>query len=155
MYSDMDTMVLGLKIIGGFGMLALFVFLIFYSINESPTRFIKYLLAYLVFFVAIGFLFYLFSQATLYIAILAGLGWIVLIVMGSRGGNDSTQTSDDMDWEHAKIDQDEKVYTREILASFILKPEIAMSIGKWMIHKAEMITRSRKLAVQEPRGTIQ
>ena len=54
-----------------------------------------------------------------------------------------------------KMAPDEKVYTREILASFVLKPEIAMSIGKWMIQKAEMITRSRKLAAQEPRGTLQ
>jgi hypothetical protein len=91
----MDTILLGFKIIGGFGVLALFVFLIFYSINESPSRFIKYLLAYLAFFVAMGFLFYLFSEATLYIAILAGIGWIVLIVMGSRGDNDSPQAPDD------------------------------------------------------------
>ena len=54
-----------------------------------------------------------------------------------------------------KIPKSEKVYVREILTSVILRPDIAMSIGKWLIKKAETIHRSRQLSTQEPRGTIQ
>jgi hypothetical protein len=41
-------------------------------------------LAYVAFIAGIGLLLYLFPKATLYIAILAGLGWIFIIIMGSR-----------------------------------------------------------------------
>jgi hypothetical protein len=84
-----------IKIFGGAGVILLFVFLILYSLNESPSRFIKYLLAYLAFFTTIGFLFYLFSEASIYIALLAGLGWIILIVKGSMGGDGSSPDSED------------------------------------------------------------
>ena len=72
----MENISFVLKLIFGAGMIILFIFSILYSLNESPTRFIKYLLGYLSFFAAIGFLFYLFREATLYIALLAGLGWV-------------------------------------------------------------------------------
>lgn len=83
----METTVLLLKIVGGVGLLILFIFLILYSLNEKPSRFIKYLMSYLVFFATIGFLFIFFGEASLYIGLLAGIGWMVLIVIGSKGGN--------------------------------------------------------------------
>lgn len=83
----METTVLFLKIFGGVGLLILFIFLILYSLNEKPWRFLKYLLSYLVFFATIGFLFIHFREAALYIGLLAGIGWMVLIVIGSKGEN--------------------------------------------------------------------
>ena len=76
-------------------MISLFVFLIFYSLDVSSSRFLKYLLAYILFFVFIGFLFFLFGEASLYIGLLAGLGWMILIVIGSKGGGDSSQGAED------------------------------------------------------------
>jgi len=69
-----------LKIFGGIVFIFIFVFLIFYSLDEKPSRFLKYLLAYLLFFAAIGL--------SLYIGLLAGIGWMIFIVKGSRGGDD-------------------------------------------------------------------
>ena len=94
---DMETTIFILKIFGGIGFFFLFIFLIFYSLNEKPSRFIKYLLSYLVFFAAIGVLFIFFGEASLYIGILAGLGWMVLIVIGSKGGNASLPGPDDVE----------------------------------------------------------
>jgi hypothetical protein len=83
----METTVFLLKIFGGVGILILFIFLILYSLDEKPSRFIKYLTSYLAFFAIIGFLFIFFDEASLYIGLLAGIGWMVLIVIGSKGGN--------------------------------------------------------------------
>ena len=80
----METTIFILKIFGGIGFFFLFIFLIFYSLNEKPSRFIKYLLSYLVFFATIGFLFIFFGEASLYIGLLAGFGWMALIVIGSK-----------------------------------------------------------------------
>ena len=85
----METTRLLLKIFGGGGLLILFIFLILYSLNEKPSKFIKYLLAYLIFFVTIGFLFINFKEASLYIGLLAGIGWMILIFIGSKGDNDN------------------------------------------------------------------
>jgi hypothetical protein len=84
----METLKVILKIFGGIVFIFMFVFLIFYSLDEKPSRFLKYLLAYLLFFAAIGLLFYLFGEASLYIGLLAGIGWMIFIVKGSRGGDD-------------------------------------------------------------------
>ena len=91
----METTVFILKIFGGVGILIFFIFLIFYSLNEKLSKFIKYLLSYLVFIATIGFLFILFGEAPLYIGLLAGLGWMVLIVLGSKVGNTSLPEPDD------------------------------------------------------------
>ena len=91
----METTIFVLKLIGGIGMISLFVFLIFYSLDVSSSRFLKYLLAYIVFFVFIGFLFYLFGEASLYIGLLAGIGWMILIVIGSKRGSDNLPKADD------------------------------------------------------------
>ncbi|MBT8352189.1 MAG: hypothetical protein KJO26_13290 [Deltaproteobacteria bacterium] len=91
----METTVLLLKIVGGVGLLILFIFLILYSLNEKPSRFIKYLLSYLVFFATIAFLFIHFREASLYIGLLAGIGWMVLIVIGSKGDNKPLSGFDD------------------------------------------------------------
>ena len=91
----METMLFVLKLIGGIGMISLFVFLIFYSLDVSSSRFLKYLLGYIVFFVFIGFLFFLFGEASLYIGLLAGIGWMILIVIGSKGGGDNLHGTDD------------------------------------------------------------
>lgn len=85
----MAKTILILKIFGGLGLLILFVFLIFYSLDDKPSKFLKYLLSYLIFFVTIGFLFILFGEASLYVGLLAGIGWMVLVVVGSKGGNTS------------------------------------------------------------------
>jgi len=92
----METTVFILKIFGGVGILSLFIFLIFYSLNEKPWRFIRYLLSYLVFFATIGFLFIFFSEASLYIGLLAGIGWMVLVVIGSKGRDTSLSEFDDV-----------------------------------------------------------
>ena len=94
---DMETILFILKIFGGVGVFFLFIFLIFYSLNEKPSRFIKYLLSYLVFFATIGFLFIFFGEASLYIGLLAGFGWMVLVVIGSKGGNTSLSEPDDVE----------------------------------------------------------
>ena len=91
----MAKAILILKIFGGLGLLILFVFLIFYSLDDKPSRFLKYLLSYLVFFATIGFLFILFGEASLYVGLLAGIGWMVLVVVGSKGGNTSLPGSND------------------------------------------------------------
>ena len=91
----METTVFILKIFGGVGILIFFIFLIFYSLNEKIWKFIKYLLSYLAFIATIGFLFILFGEASLYIGLLAGLGWMVLIVLGSKVGNTSSPEPDD------------------------------------------------------------
>jgi len=91
----METTLFVLKLIGGIGMISLFVFLIFYSLDVNSSRFLKYLLAYIVFFVFIGFLFFLFGEASLYIGLLAGIGWMILIVIGSKGGGDNLPGADD------------------------------------------------------------
>lgn len=54
-----------------------------------------------------------------------------------------------------KIPENQKAYVREIMTSVVLKPEIARSIGKWLIDKADNIKKSRQLVTQKPSGTIQ
>jgi len=79
----------------GVGLLILFIFLILYSLNVKPSRFIKYLLSYLVFFATFAFLFIHFREVSLYIGLLAGIGWMVLIVIGSKGDNKPLSGFDD------------------------------------------------------------
>ena len=93
----MDTVILVLKITSGVGIICLFVFFILYSLDKNSSRFLKYLLAYLVFFSVIGFLFFVFPDATLYIALLAGLGWTALILKGSRGGSEKPSGPDEQE----------------------------------------------------------
>lgn len=95
LYLNMEKAILILKIFGGLGLLILFVFLIFYSLDDKPSRFLKYLLSYLIFLVTIGFLFILFGEASLYVGLLAGIGWMVLVVVGSKGGKKSLPGSND------------------------------------------------------------
>ena len=54
-----------------------------------------------------------------------------------------------------KVTDSGKVYVREILTSLLLRPDIAISIGKWLIRKAEDVTKARHLETQETKGTIQ
>ncbi|RLC11949.1 MAG: hypothetical protein DRI24_18040 [Deltaproteobacteria bacterium] len=51
--------------------------------------------------------------------------------------------------------KEEKIYLREILTSLVIRPDIAMSIGTWLISKAEAIKKSRPLNTQEAKRTIQ
>jgi hypothetical protein len=90
-------MLFALKIISGVGIICLFVFYILYTLDKNSSKFLKYLLAYLVFFAAIGFLFFIFSEATLYIALLAGLGWMILILKGSSDTGDNPLERDDLE----------------------------------------------------------
>jgi hypothetical protein len=92
----METILFVLKIISGVGIICLFVFLVLYTLDKNSSRFLKYLLSYLIFLGAIAFLFFVFPDATPTIALLAGLGWIALIVKGSRGGKD-TSSEDDLE----------------------------------------------------------
>jgi hypothetical protein len=89
-------MLFALKIISGVGIICLFAFYILYTLDKNSSRFLKYLLAYLVFLAVIGFLFFVFPEATLYISLLGGLGWVILIVKGSRGTADSSSEKDDL-----------------------------------------------------------
>ncbi|MFC1876963.1 hypothetical protein ACFL2E_06810 [Thermodesulfobacteriota bacterium] len=91
----METIIFVLKVLGGLATICLFVFLIFYSIDDKPLKLFKYLLSYIVFFVSIGFLFFLFGEASIYIGLLAGIGWMIFIVMGSRSGGDNLPGPDD------------------------------------------------------------
>jgi len=43
---------------------------------------------------------------------------------------------------------EEKVYVREILTSLVVRPDIAKSIGKWLISKADAIKQTRQLNTQ-------
>jgi hypothetical protein len=54
-----------------------------------------------------------------------------------------------------KNSTDEKVYVREILTSLLVRPDIAMSIGTWLISKAEAIKKSRQVTPQDTKRTIQ
>ena len=90
-------MLFALKIFSGVGIICLFVFYILYSLDKDSSRFLKYLLAYIVFFVAIGFLFFIFSNATPYIALLAGVGLMILILKGSLGTGDNSPETDDLE----------------------------------------------------------
>ncbi|MBW1865789.1 MAG: hypothetical protein JRI64_09200 [Deltaproteobacteria bacterium] len=54
-----------------------------------------------------------------------------------------------------KNPKDEKVYVREILTSLLVRPDIALSIGTWLISKAEAIKKSRQINTQETKRTIQ
>lgn len=55
--------------------------------------------------------------------------------------------------EKKKIE--EKVYLREILTSLVIRPDIAKSIGTWLIRKAEAIEKSRQQNPQAVKRTIQ
>lgn len=54
-----------------------------------------------------------------------------------------------------KTKREEKTYLREILTSLVIRPDIAKSIGAWLISKAEAIEKSRQASVQEGSRTIQ
>ena len=54
-----------------------------------------------------------------------------------------------------KIPDGEMAYTREILTSVVLRPDIAMSIGKWLISKAEGIKKSRQPNADSAKHTLQ
>jgi hypothetical protein len=69
--------------ISGIGILVLFVAAIIVSLNKNAPGFLRYLVAYLCFIVAIGLLFYLVGGAYIWIGLLAVAGWIFLIVKGS------------------------------------------------------------------------
>jgi hypothetical protein len=84
-----------LLLISGAGILALFIYTIILSLNENASRFFKFLLAYLLFFVIIGILFYLFSEAWFIVALLAGVGWIILIVKGAANSQNNSRESRD------------------------------------------------------------
>jgi hypothetical protein len=80
----METFKLYLTIAGGIIAILLFGCFILFSLNKQASRFVKYLLAYAAFIAGIGLLLYLFPKASVYIAILAVVGWMLIIVMGSR-----------------------------------------------------------------------
>lgn len=54
-----------------------------------------------------------------------------------------------------KSPKEDKVYLREILTSLVIRPDIAKSIGAWLISKAEAIEKSRQVNVQGANRTIQ
>lgn len=91
----MEILIPVLKVICGIGMIAMFLFLIFYSLDNNAVSFIKYLLFNLLFCLFIGFLFYVFRNATLLIATLAFLGWGFLILFGTRQAKKIDQTQID------------------------------------------------------------
>jgi hypothetical protein len=54
-----------------------------------------------------------------------------------------------------KNPNDEKIYVREILTSLLVRPDIARSIGTWLISKADAVKRSRRITTQDTQRTIQ
>lgn len=86
-----------LKILSGIVIISLFVFLVLYSLNRDLSRFLKYLSAYLAFFLVVGLMFYLVPEHSLFIALLAGSGWVFLIVKGARAPKEKASKPDDID----------------------------------------------------------
>ena len=93
----METVLFTLKIICGVGIIGLFIFLILYTLGKNSSKFLRYLLVYLAFLGVIGFLFFIFPDATLYIALLAGFIWTGLVLKGSRSGGDKSPGQDDLE----------------------------------------------------------
>lgn len=46
-------------------------------------------------------------------------------------------------------------YVREITTSVTLRPDIAISVGKWLIKQAEGVKEARQFALEQTEGTIQ
>jgi hypothetical protein len=90
----METTKIILISLMGIAAMALCVFYFFFSLKKNASRFLKYFLIYSIFIAVIGLLFYLFPHAVVVVTALAVLGWMALIVIGSK--NDiRLQDSDD------------------------------------------------------------
>ena len=46
-------------------------------------------------------------------------------------------------------------YVRDILTSVVLRPDIALSIGRWLISKAEAVNKTRQIKTKNTTQTLQ
>ena len=93
----METTKTILILSGGVAAIALCVAYILFSLNRDASRFLKYFMGNTAFIVGVGLSFYLFPNAVVAIAIFALLGWVALIVLGSRHAEENSPETDDRD----------------------------------------------------------